>query len=133
METKEVQAKPAYRKDPGRRPWKVHYDAVEQLRGRINTWIYERGGIVVYENHVLDSSARGDQTFMPVRFVASEDNALHWAPLEHRPNGGLPSQRQEQVDLIELADFPDTPPAAIIGKCFTFEEAPPKPLKRRKR
>jgi hypothetical protein len=133
METKtEAQTRPAYRKDPTRRPWKVFFDAVETLNGRLPMWLVERGGIVVYENHMMDSSHRGEQTFMPVRFLASEDNALHWAPLEHRPDGGLPSLRQEQVDLIELSDFPDTTPAAIIGKCFMFEEAPPKPKKRKR-
>lgn len=128
-----TETRPVYRKDPARRPWTVHHEAAETCQHRFPMWLVERGGIVVYENHMMDSSGLGDQTFMPVKYIAQEDDKMHWAPLEHRPDGGLPSRRQQQVDLIELADFPDTPPAAIIGKCFLFEEAPKKKPRRKKR
>ena len=54
-------------------------------------WLREREGIVVYENHMLDSSHLGETTFMPVRYLAEEDDKLHWAPMQNRPEGGLPS------------------------------------------
>lgn len=123
--------RPEYRKQAVRRPWTAHFSESE-LKDRFLMWLQERGGIVVYENHMLDSSARGDQTFMPVQFLCNEKPGLQWAPREYCPHGGLPSRRQQQVDLIELADFPDTTPAAVVGKCFKFEEPQPEP-KRKKR
>lgn len=80
-------------------------------------WLKERGGIVVYENHMFDSSCFGDKTFMPARYEA-EDNQMHDAPEEHRPNGGLPSMRQQKVDHIKLEDFPGIEDAL---KCFIKE------------
>jgi hypothetical protein len=126
-----TETKPQYRKAADRRPWTVHHPE-SALKDRFIMWLQERGGIVVYENQMLDSSARGDQTFMPVRFVASEDDLLHWAPMEHRPDGGLPSRRQQQVDVISLEDFPDTTPASVVGMCFKFEEPAPVPAGKRR-
>ena len=79
-------------------------------------WLRERGGIVVYENHMMDGSHMGEQTFMPARYIAAEDNQLHDAPEEYRPNGGLPSQRQQKIDHIKLEDFGGSIEAAL--ECF---------------
>jgi hypothetical protein len=83
-------------------------------------WLKERGGIVVYENHMMDSSRLGDRTYMPARYVASEDNQLHDAPEEYRPNGGLPSLRQQKVDKVTLGEFGGDLEQALA--CFRKEE-----------
>jgi hypothetical protein len=80
-------------------------------------WLKERGGIVVYQNRLLDSSCLGDKTFMPARFIA-EDDQMHEAPDEYRPNGGVPSMRQQKVDHIKLEDFSSIEDALA---CFTQE------------
>lgn len=87
-------------------------------------WLRERGGIVVYENHMMDSSHFGDRTFMPARYIAEEDNQLHDAPDEHRPNGGVPSMRQQKVDKITLEEFGGDLAKAL--ECFfkLIEERP---------
>ena len=100
------------------RPWSV----APENYGRCITdlfpkWLKERGGVVVYENHVMDSSCLGDRTFMPARFIA-EDDQMHDAPKEHRPNGGVPSMRQQKVDHIKLEDFTGVEEAL---KCFVQE------------
>jgi hypothetical protein len=88
------------------RPWPVKADiAYGCLKSLFPMWLRERGGIVVYENHMLDSSHLGERTYMPARYLAEEDNQLHDAPEEYRPNGGLPSLRQQKVDHIKLEDF----------------------------
>ena len=81
-------------------------------------WLKDRGGIIVYENHMLDSSSLGDKTFMPARYLA-EDDKMHDAPEEHRPNCGLPSLRQQKVDHIKLEDFGSIDEAL---SCFEKEE-----------
>lgn len=105
------------------RPWPVskdvYYGCIHNL---FPMWLRERGGIVVYENHVLDSSSRGDKTFMPARYIAEEDNQLHDAPEEYRPNGGVPSMRQQRVDHIKLEDFESIDDAL---KCFTEDQHEP--------
>ena len=113
--------KPKYRKAKDRRPWKVSASVIEQCKKLFPAWLSQRGGIVIYENHVLDSFALGQTTFMPVLFIAAEDDALHWSPLEHRPDGGLPSRRQQQVDLVELSDYPDTSIESVIETAFSVE------------
>jgi len=77
-------------------------------------WLKERGGIIVYENHMFDSSSFGGQTFLPARYIA-EDNKMHDAPGEYRPHGGLPSFREQKVDHIKLEDFASVDEAL---KCF---------------
>ena len=49
------------------RPWSVTAENWERCMTLFPTWLRERGGIVVYENHVFDSSRFGDKTFMPAR------------------------------------------------------------------
>ena len=121
----ETEKRPEYRKALDRRPWMVHFEVADQCRALFPKWLMERGGIIVYENHMMDSSHLGETTFMPSKFVAEEDDKLHWAPLENRPDGGLPSLRQQQVDLVELSDYVD--PArhvdAVIEQVFAFEYA----------
>lgn len=116
------ESRPDYRKAMDRRPWKVGSEVAEKLRGLASKWLVERGGIVVYENHVFDSSAFGDRSFVPAQFVAQEDNQMHWAPLELRPYGGIPSRRQQQVDFIEMGDYPDTAVEKVIANAFAFGE-----------
>ena len=88
------------------RPWSIapenYARCIEDLFPK---WLKDRGGIVVYENHFFDSSSFGDKTFMPARYVAEEDNKMHDAPNEYRPNGGVPSMRQQKVDHITLDEF----------------------------
>lgn len=89
-----------------KRPWGVNPQNWDLcVKDLFPKWLKERGGIIVYENHVLDSSSLGDKTFMPAKYVAEEDNKMHDAPEEHRPNGGVPSMRQQKVDHIKLEDF----------------------------
>lgn len=59
---------------------------------------------MVYENHMMDSSHAGDKTFLPARYIATSGELVD-APEEWRPNGGLPSLRQQKVDHIKLEDF----------------------------
>lgn len=103
------------------RPWSV---APENWDLCINDlfpmWLRERGGIVVYENHMLDSSSMGDKTFLPARYIAEEDNQLHDAPDEHRPHGGLPSLRQQKVDTVTLDEFDGDMDKALA--CFVWKE-----------
>lgn len=75
---------------------------------------------MVYENHVLDSSHLGDKAFMPARYIAREDNQLHDAPEELRPEGGLPSLRQQKVDHVKLEEFDGDVSKALA--CFVKEE-----------
>jgi len=99
------------------RPWPVARDRYYGCtRSLFPLWLKERGGIVVYENHMLDSSHLGDRTFMPAKYVAEEDNQLHDAPEEYRPNGGVPSMRQQKVDHIKLEEFAGELDAAL--RCF---------------
>ena len=100
------------------RPWKVNPDIWFGTKELFDKWLRERNGIVVYENHMMDSSRLWDRTYMPARYVASEDNQLHDAPEEYRPNGGLPSMRQQKVDHIRLEDFGGDVDRAI-KECFT--------------
>lgn len=86
------------------RPWTVAPENWDQCMRLFPTWLKERNGIVVYENHMFDSSSFGDKTFMPARFIA-EDDQMHDAPDEHRPNGGVPSMRQQKVDHVTLDEF----------------------------
>ena len=87
------------------RPWGIASENYDRcIQTLFPMWLRDRGGVVVYENHVMDSSRLGDKTFMPARFVA-EDNQMHDAPEEHRPNSGVPSMRQQKVDHIKLEDF----------------------------
>jgi len=99
-----------------KRPWAVtpeNWDLC--IKELFPKWLKERGGIVVYENHMLDSSHLGDKTFMPARYIA-EDDQMHDAPDEYRPHGGLPSLRQQKVDHIKLEDFPSVDVALTL--CF---------------
>jgi len=102
------------------RPWSVTSENWDRcINDLFPRWLKERGGIVVYENHMLDSSHLGDKSFMPARYLAEEDNQLHDAPDEHRPNGGLPSLRQQKVDTIRLEEFDGDIEKALA--CFIKE------------
>jgi len=96
-----------------RRPWIVGAEAYEQLERLAPKWLTERGGVVVYENQTLDSSRLGDTSFMPARFVAEEDDQEHDAPMERRPNGGLPSFRQQATDHITIEQYGGDPEKAF--------------------
>jgi len=98
------------------RPWPINKEQYDTCLNRLfPTWLKDRGGIVVYQNHVLDSSHVGDITFLPARYLA-EDNKLHDAPDEWRPNDGLPSFRQQRVDHVKLEEFDGDLEKAL--KCF---------------
>ena len=103
------------------RPHKVLPEMVDVIREKFPMWLQERGGIVVYENHVLDSSRLGEQVFLPARYAA-EDGSLQDAPDEYRPNGGLPSMRQQKIDHIRLEEF-DGDVLACLVACFA-EQGP---------
>lgn len=98
-------------------------------------WLRERGGIAVYENHNFDSSAFGQMSFMPMRFQA-EDDTWHDAPEEHRPGGGVPSLRQQRIDIVKLDEF-DGDVETCIAACFKMQvvhdDEPDFRRKRRKR
>lgn len=101
------------------RPWKVGPKQWEQCMRLFPTWLRERGGIVVYENHNFDSSHFGDRSYMPARYIA-EDDQMHDAPDERRPNGGVPSMRQQKVDHIALEEFGGDMDKAL--GCFTSDK-----------
>lgn len=101
------------------RPWPIHQETWDRCMELFPKWLEERGGIVVYENHVFDSSSFGDRSYMPARFIA-EDNQMHDAPAEHRPNGGVPSMRQQKVDHIKLEEFDGDLDKALA--CFEKDE-----------
>ena len=102
------------------RPWEINTDVWEQCMVLFPLWLQERGGIVVYENHMLDSSRCGDRTYMPARYYATDHNGtdvLCDAPDEWRTNGGVPSCRQQKVDHIKLDEFGGDL-ARALEKCF---------------
>jgi len=85
------------------RPWTVALENYGRcMKDLFPMWLKERGGIVVYENHMMDSSHFGDKSFMPARFIAAEDDQLHEAPPRI---GDVPSRFQERVDTITLEEF----------------------------
>lgn len=106
--------------DKKRRPWTVSEEAFHTLQGLAQKWLKERGGIVVYENHMMDSSRLGETSFMPARFIAEEDDAMHDAPKQRRPDGGLPSCRQEAVDHITAEQY-DGDPVRAFDEAFVKE------------
>jgi hypothetical protein len=103
------------------RPWPVRGDIWFGTKETFHLWLKERGGIVVYENHMMDSSHLGETTYMPARYLAEEDNQLHDAPEEYRPNGGLPSLRQQRVDHIRLEEFGGDEDR-LLRECFKYKE-----------
>jgi len=130
----EPSTKPGYKKALDRRPWKVGNIAAEKLKPLLPTWLAERGGVIVYENHTLDSSDMWNTMFLPRKYLM-EGDVLTDAPTV-RWQGGLPSRWKEQVDFIELSEYdpeettiqPDghirkrTPAEVAIEKAFIFEE-----------
>lgn len=110
-----------YPVDKKRRPWAVHTEeAFSSLQNLAQKWLKERGGIIVYENHMMDSSHLGETSFMPARFIAEEDDAMHDAPMQRRPHGGLPSLRQEAVDHITAEQY-DGDPVNAFNEAFVKE------------
>lgn len=109
------------------RPWKVAPENVIRCRELFPKWLRERGGIAVYENHVLDSSHLGDVTYLPLRYQAENDQWVDAPADEWRPHGGLPSLRQQRVDTIKLEEFGGDVERALA--CFEFEVALPEPVK----
>jgi len=85
------------------RPWKIparnYHACIEELFPK---WLKEREGVIVYENHMMDSSHFGERSFMPARYYAKEDEQLHDAPPRI---GDVPSRFQEKVDHITLKEF----------------------------
>lgn len=111
----------------GNRPYPVDSEKWERCTlDLFPKWLEERGGIVVYECHMLDSSHLGSRTYMPARYEA-EDGQMHDAPDEHRPNGGLPSLRQQKIDHIKLEDFGGDV-GRCIAECFVLELPPEEKL-----
>lgn len=99
------------------RPWKIRSDAYQRcMTDLFPLWLKERGGVVVYENHMMDSSHFGDRSFMPAKFCAQEDNQLHDAP---KRIGDVPSRLQEKVDHIKLEEFASELNRALA--CFVEE------------
>ena len=87
------------------RPWTVAPENWDACNSELfPRWLKERGGVVVYENHMMDSSYMGDKTFLPARYIATDGQSVE-APDEWRPEDGLPSLRQQKVDHIKLEDF----------------------------
>jgi hypothetical protein len=95
------------------------YESPKGSRGLFSTWLKDRAGVAVYENHVFDSSAFGALSFMPARYQA-EDGQMHQAPDHILLHGGLPSQRQELIDCIRLEDFGNDVDRCL--ECFKFDE-----------
>lgn len=84
---------------------------------KFEDWLQTREGIVVYENRLMDSSHFGEISFMPAKFYAEESDELQDAPEELRPNGGLPSLRQQKIDHIRLEEF-DGDVEKCLKACF---------------
>jgi hypothetical protein len=98
------------------RPWPIDKENYERcVKGLFPQWLKERGGVVVYENHMMDSSQRGVLAFMPARFVAT-DNLMHDAPPRI---GDVPSRFQERVDTVRLEEFAGELDKALA--CFKEE------------
>jgi hypothetical protein len=95
------------------------YEVSASYRNLFATWLKTRGGIVVYENHILDSHALGHTTFMPAMFEGIDDR-MHPAPSEYCPHGGIPSLREQRVDHIMLEDFGNDVERCL--QCFKFIE-----------
>lgn len=100
------------------RPWKISAGSYGQCMRLFPTWLKERGGIVVYENHMMDSSHFGDRSFMPAKYYAQEDDQLHDAPDRI---GDVPSRFQEKTDHITLKEFGGELLKALA--CFEEESA----------
>jgi hypothetical protein len=97
------------------RPWEIDDLIWDDSVPLLMKWLKERGGIVVYENHVLDSSQMGATSFLPSRYIAQDDNKMHDAPPRI---GDVPSRFQERVDHVKVEDFGNDVDRAIKG-CFT--------------
>lgn len=84
------------------RPWIIDDEQWDQcINNLFPTWLKERNGVVVYENHMMDSSNLGDLSFMPFKYLA-EDGSMREAP---NRLGDVPSRFQERVDHIRLEEF----------------------------
>ena len=103
------------------RPWGISSEVWGRCMKLVPEWLNERGGVVVYQNQNFDSSHFGERSFMPARFLAEEDNEFHDAPEERRPNGGLPSLRQQKVDHIMLKEFGGELDV-LLAACFKEDE-----------
>lgn len=99
------------------RPHKINGLLWESCTRQFRDWLLTRGGIVVYENCLMDSSHFGEQSFMPARYYAEGVEGLQDAPDELRPNGGLPSLRQQKIDHIRLEEF-DSDVDKCLAACF---------------
>lgn len=111
-----------------KRPWPVDDEVWAQCMKLFPKWLKERGGIVVYENHVLDSSQRGHTTFMPMRYQAKDDT-WHDAPARI---GDVPSRFEERVDTIMVEQFGGDMDRCLSA-CFKYMPPAPPPKAKRKR
>jgi hypothetical protein len=101
------------------RPWGINPEQWnEELKSLFSTWLKDRGGIVVYENQMFDSSAFGSRSYVPARYYAEGSSVLHPAP---QWIGDLPSERQHKVDHITLEEF-DGDVERLLAECFTEED-----------
>lgn len=80
-------------------------------------WLYYRCGMVVYRGQNFDSSAFGSPVFMPYIFD-SHDDGFVVANSEHRPNGGLPGQRKQPVDVLRVLSVGRSSHIAAFEKWF---------------
>jgi len=101
-----------------RRPWRVSPDVWDVVMEAFPMWLREREGIIVYENENFDSSAFGDQTFVPAMCYVEGSDRLKPAP---KRLGNLPSNFQYQADHIKLEEF-DGDTDLAIRTCFVREE-----------
>jgi len=101
------------------RPWEVNPENWRRCifdPGLFPKWLRERGGIVVYENQLLDSSSMGNKTFMPAKFYAEGHVELQDAPEQFSPDGNC-STIQVKVDHITVDEYGGDLDL-IIGNCF---------------
>ena len=111
--------------------WVIDREIWQRCMDLFPTWLRERGGIAVYENHMMDSSECGSTSFMPARFYAKEVEGLQDAPPRI---GDVPSRFKERVDHIQLEEFGGDV-QKCIDYCFVQEAVvvEPKETKKRKR
>ena len=114
------------------RPWSINptsYDAC--MKDLFPRWLRERGGVVVYQNQMFDSSSFGDTTFLPKRYL-STDNQIHEASEQYYPDSiGLPSLRQQKVDHVTLEEFGGDVEKAL--SCFAKGQEQSQTTTKRKR
>lgn len=102
------------------RPYEVRTEVWDRCMEKFPKWLTERGGIVVFENHMLDSSKLGDRTYVPARYE-DESGSMVDAPKDFWNSWGLASTIQSRIDHITLEEFGGDVEKCIAA-CFKKEE-----------